>query len=203
MPLLPGRNHGACEAPPCPRHRRACIGYLVGASGIEPPTPTMSTWCSTTELRACCEEANGTGSDPPPQVATSTPCRHIHTPGDFPPHPELDRMTGISRATPAAPSIRASRSTGRFRAWRKSPVTPRRPGPCATGPLPVGVTPFRVRAVRWWPVGRAWGVLRRLVPVACAGSEQTEHSKADDEQESRDQADRSSNGPELGARRRA
>ena len=25
---------------------------VVGASGIEPPTPTMSTWCSTTELRA-------------------------------------------------------------------------------------------------------------------------------------------------------
>ena len=26
---------------------------LVGASGIEPPTTTMSRWCSTTELRAC------------------------------------------------------------------------------------------------------------------------------------------------------
>jgi hypothetical protein len=27
-------------------------GGLVGASGIEPPTTTMSRWCSTTELRA-------------------------------------------------------------------------------------------------------------------------------------------------------
>ena len=25
---------------------------MVGASGIEPPTTTMSRWCSTTELRA-------------------------------------------------------------------------------------------------------------------------------------------------------
>ena len=28
------------------------IIYLVGTVGIEPTTPTMSTWCSTTELRA-------------------------------------------------------------------------------------------------------------------------------------------------------
>ena len=27
--------------------------YMVGASGIEPPTTTMSRWCSTAELRAC------------------------------------------------------------------------------------------------------------------------------------------------------
>lgn len=26
--------------------------YMVGTSGIEPPTTTMSRWCSTTELRA-------------------------------------------------------------------------------------------------------------------------------------------------------
>lgn len=26
---------------------------MVGTSGIEPPTTTMSRWCSTTELRAC------------------------------------------------------------------------------------------------------------------------------------------------------
>ena len=26
---------------------------LVGAGRVELPTPTMSTWCSTTELRAC------------------------------------------------------------------------------------------------------------------------------------------------------
>ena len=28
---------------------------LVGTVGIEPTTPTMSTWCSTTELRALCK----------------------------------------------------------------------------------------------------------------------------------------------------
>jgi multidrug efflux pump len=28
------------------------VEHLVGASGIEPPTTTMSRWCSTTELRA-------------------------------------------------------------------------------------------------------------------------------------------------------
>jgi hypothetical protein len=28
------------------------IRMMVGASGIEPPTTTMSRWCSTTELRA-------------------------------------------------------------------------------------------------------------------------------------------------------
>ena len=30
---------------------------LVGASGIEPPTTTMSRWCSTTELRACSRDS--------------------------------------------------------------------------------------------------------------------------------------------------
>ena len=30
---------------------------MVGASGIEPPTTTMSRWCSTTELRACTTRA--------------------------------------------------------------------------------------------------------------------------------------------------
>ena len=34
------------------RHQIARVKIMVGASGIEPPTTTMSRWCSTTELRA-------------------------------------------------------------------------------------------------------------------------------------------------------
>ena len=34
------------------RHGGRTPGEMVGASGIEPPTTTMSRWCSTTELRA-------------------------------------------------------------------------------------------------------------------------------------------------------
>ena len=28
------------------------FGWMVGSGGFEPPTPTMSRWCSTPELRA-------------------------------------------------------------------------------------------------------------------------------------------------------
>ena len=48
-----------------PRSRR-----VVGASGIEPPTPTMSRWCSTTELRACKARISHQSATPAAETAS-------------------------------------------------------------------------------------------------------------------------------------
>src|SRR5690606_9511976 len=50
-----GHEAGRCVSLACPlddygpmKRGRNSLRILVGASGIEPPTPTMSRWCSTT-----------------------------------------------------------------------------------------------------------------------------------------------------------
>ena len=42
-----------------PSEARASERRMVGATGIEPVTPTMSTWCSPAELRALCPAEAG------------------------------------------------------------------------------------------------------------------------------------------------
>ena len=82
------------------RHGVRTPRKMVGASGIEPPTTTMSRWCSTTELRACRKAAKDTPTGPLAATALRPRLNPLGTPADQAP----PASAGRSRRAAAPPA---------------------------------------------------------------------------------------------------